>query len=208
MKRHILDFSLALALLSATVTSSAQPMKYELAGTLSGTFNETDFTNSPFLITSFGDYSDVVNVQVVRFYCYILGNVNTSYGGWPIIAHTPFTGPTLWVDGVGSSTVQPGSGYEYEFHAEYFLGDDANGQWLHVYQDYSNLGAEAPREESILAGASSLTIDGDVWSNLSWSGITVSVVQVVPEPSTLALAGLGAVSLLIQRRRSLRQKSM
>jgi PEP-CTERM motif len=76
--------------------------------------------------------------------------------------------------------------------------------WTGAFNDYESAYAAAQTDHTIFVGATGIftqtTSAGGTASpvNINFTGLTLSP---VPEPSTIALAGLGAASLLLFRRR-------
>jgi len=193
MKKIILLLTVSLGLAGAVSTQAQSNIEYTLTGTLSGLYNGTAFADQAFTLsisapgTSIGLLGDDVT--------YGVGSFNASEASDII----------LTVAGVGTSTfLAPNTGFFNNQRVSVagfgFPGDfcDFQASEFATYQlgDYM---ASTPVDMFYYTDFSA---GADNWTSLKYSGTVFQAgVAPVPEPATLALAGLGGFAMLWQLRR-------
>ena len=195
MKTNLIKLLCGLALLAAVSTQAQSSIDYVLSGTLSGQYNGTDFADKAFTMTI---SAPLDSISLWREGVYGFGSYNDTEASDII----------LTVEGVGTSTIlAPNTGLFNNLNGSVAGFGGAGGSdycdfYASEFATYQ-LGNLASTPVTVVAW-DVFDAGADFWSELSYSG-TVFQAGVVPapEPSTLALAGLGALGcvLLFRRRK-------
>lgn len=195
MKKQILGFTLGLALLGAVISASAQST-LTITGTGSGSLNGVGFTDDSFVWTlTFPDtvaYTGYGPQQPV----YATTTSQITLNGGPVINVTG--SPGLWfdLDFADSTSIlyfSPQTGIP----GGDILDIAGTPYWdgVSAYTSDANPGSSFNQFNNIATDQGMLDVNSG-----SVSLVTIDITP-TPEPSTLALAGLGGLGLLLFRRR-------
>jgi hypothetical protein len=214
MKKQILGFTLGLALLGAAFTAPAQDLFSTLTSPIYGSGGPENGNNWYQVFTTGSQSENIGSVSVDLCYYadtdfqvafYTAGDAQPG----SLVSNGLLTGPATPVAGAFSGTpvlnTYTASGLTLAANTTYWL----------AFIDFSSSGTLfSVTGDPITSGSGGFTL-GDSYQNFGSTYydnniaydepitplFSINGVEPVPEPSTLALAGLGGLSLLLLRRR-------
>ncbi len=186
-------FVLAALVMALPAWALAAPIVVTFEGTIGGSIDGVDFSNQPFVLTATGDTEDVVPVGGLEFELRLDPNaVDISLPGLN-------GGTTLNVTTNTFLIVNNGNGYfgiTDEFPVSYgvFLANNA-------FRDFDLASSIGPVSGTGQTGsAPSFETDGGVFRFAIGAPTITATATVIPEPASLALLGLGGLTLTRGRR--------
>ena len=194
MKKTLLALTLVAGLISFAGNAKAAVLTtYELQGSASGSLNSVSFSNRMFDILMQAD-SGTVTFRNNNEYD-VLGNISISISGFSTVNVNGYVKQLVssatqsWFS-FQAGTLDTGSGI--------INGINGNGTNNYLNQNYTaNLGYGGNFPSGVNTSGGTLFTSGAYATNF-----TVSV-QSVPEPSTYALFGIGALALVVAYRRKI-----
>ena len=188
MKKIILLLTASFWLVGAQA-QSATTYTYTLSGFLSGFYNGAGFDEAPFTMTISAPQA---SIGLGEGNTYVVGSYNS----------TEASDITLAVTGVGTTILSaPNTGFFSNLNDSIAgFGQPSDFLWFTSTEFATyQLGDLAPTPV-VVSNAPNIYADTDTWSSLTYSG-AVFQASSVPEPSTLAILGLGALALAAHRRK-------
>jgi hypothetical protein len=213
MKTNLLKLACGLALLSVAVTAPAQPTIIDFEGSSS-----TYLINQGFIASTIGGANSLMYVAGMDSYWNLEGSNGSNllgfYGGWlGDMSHEAYTGPGDTEYAFISFTV-PTTTTPETVNVSFDLLERAGRSESYTFYGFN----QGSLVDTITPTLTPVTIDGlaEQMATISFMGVdeirlnstymggldNFSITPApVPEPTTLALAGMGGLGLLLFRRR-------